>query len=33
VDYFPTTFANGTNDHQNNLLIEGGVVYHWSFAR
>jgi outer membrane immunogenic protein len=33
VDYFPTTFANGTNDHQNNLLIEAGVVYHWSFAR
>ena len=33
VDYFPTTFANGTNDHQNNLLIGAGVVYHWSFAR
>jgi outer membrane immunogenic protein len=33
VDYFPTTFANGTNDHQNNLLIEAGIVYHWSFAR
>jgi len=33
VDYFPTTFANGTNDHQNNLLVGAGVVYHWSFAR
>jgi len=33
VDYFPTTFANATNDHQNNLLIGAGVVYHWSFAR
>ena len=33
VDYFATTFANGTNDHQNNLLIGAGVVYHWSFAR
>lgn len=33
VDYFATTFANGTNDHQNNLLIGAGVVYHWSFAK
>src|SRR5579862_939651 len=33
VDYFATTFANATNDHQNNLLIGAGVVYHWSFAR
>jgi outer membrane immunogenic protein len=33
VDYFATTFANATNDHQNNLLIGAGVVYHWAFAR
>ncbi|HEX4379245.1 MAG TPA: outer membrane beta-barrel protein [Candidatus Acidoferrum sp.] len=33
VDYFATTFANATNDHQNNLLIGAGVVYHWSFAK
>jgi hypothetical protein len=33
VDYFATTFANTTNDHQNNLLIGAGVVYHWSFAK
>ena len=33
VDYFATTFANGTNDHQNNLLIGAGIVYHWSFAK
>ena len=33
VDYFATTFANATNDHQNNLLIGAGIVYHWSFAK
>jgi outer membrane immunogenic protein len=33
VDYFATTFANTVNDHQNNLLIGAGVVYHWSFAK
>ena len=33
VDYFATTFANTVNDHQNNLLIGAGVVYHWSLAR
>jgi len=33
VEYFATTFANATNDHQNNLLIGAGLVYHWSFAR
>jgi outer membrane immunogenic protein len=33
VDYFATTFANATNDHQNNLLIGVGIVYHWSFAK
>lgn len=33
VDYFATTFVNGTNDHQNNLLVGAGIVYHWSLAR
>jgi peptidoglycan-associated lipoprotein len=33
IDYFATTFANATNDHQNNLLIGAGVVYHWSFTK
>jgi hypothetical protein len=33
IDYFATTFANTTNDHQNNLLIGAGIVYHWSFAK
>ena len=33
IDYFATTFANATNDHQNNLLIGAGLVYHWSFAK
>jgi outer membrane immunogenic protein len=33
LDYYPTTFANSTNDHQNNLLVSVGVVYHWSFAK
>lgn len=30
VDYYPTTFNNGSNDHQNNLLVAGGVVYRWN---
>jgi hypothetical protein len=25
-----TTFANSTNDHQNNLLVAAGFVFHWS---
>jgi hypothetical protein len=29
VDYDLTTFANGVNDRQNNLLVAAGVVYHW----
>ena len=33
IDYFATTFANATNDHQNNLLIGAGLVYHWSFVK
>lgn len=30
LDYYLTTFANATNDHQNNLLVGVGVVYRWS---
>ena len=30
IDYYLTTFANATNDHQNNLLVGTGIVYHWS---
>lgn len=30
IDYYLTTFANATNDHQNNLLVGAGIVYHWS---
>ncbi len=30
IDYYLTTFVNATNDHQNNLLIGAGIVYHWS---
>jgi hypothetical protein len=30
ADYDVTTFANGVNDHQNNLLLEAGVVYRCS---
>jgi outer membrane immunogenic protein len=30
VAYVPTTFANGVNNHQNNLLISVGFVFHWS---
>jgi hypothetical protein len=30
IDYYLTTFANVTNDHQNNLLVGAGIVYHWS---
>ena len=26
VDYLPTTFSNGTNDHQNNLRLGAGVA-------
>jgi outer membrane immunogenic protein len=33
IDYFPTTFANATNDHQNNLMISFGIVYHWSLRK
>jgi outer membrane immunogenic protein len=30
IDYYLTTFANATNDHQNNLLVGAGIVYRWS---
>jgi outer membrane immunogenic protein len=30
VAYVPTTFANGTNNHQNNFLVSVGFVFHWS---
>jgi peptidoglycan-associated lipoprotein len=33
IDYFPTTFANATNDHQNNLLISAGIVFRWSLRK
>jgi outer membrane immunogenic protein len=33
VDYYLTTFANATNNHQNNFLIGAGLVYHWSWSR
>ena len=29
IDYYLTTFANATNNHQNNLLVGAGIVYHW----
>jgi outer membrane immunogenic protein len=30
IDYYLTTFTNASNDHQNNLLVGAGIVYHWS---
>ncbi|MGB8521842.1 MAG: hypothetical protein WCD43_02655 [Candidatus Acidiferrales bacterium] len=30
IDYYLTNFANATNDHQNNLLVGAGFVFHWS---
>jgi hypothetical protein len=33
IDYFPTTFANATNDHQNNLMISAGIVFRWSLRK
>jgi outer membrane immunogenic protein len=30
VDYYLTHFVNATNDHQNNLLLGAGIVFHWS---
>ncbi len=33
ADYVPTTFANGVNGRQNNLLAAAGFVYRWSRQR
>lgn len=33
VDYYLTAFKNTTTNHQNNLLLGAGVVYHWSLGR
>jgi outer membrane immunogenic protein len=30
IDYYPTTFPNSKNDHQNNLLIGAGLSIRWS---
>jgi hypothetical protein len=30
IDYYLSSFANATNDHQNNLLVGAGIVYRWS---
>jgi len=30
LDYYPTTFRNSVNDHQNNLLVGAGFVFRWS---
>ncbi len=30
IDYYLTNFSNATNDHQNNLLVGAGIVFHWS---
>jgi len=29
ADYFVTTFENGVNDHQNNLRLSSGLVFHF----
>ena len=31
ADYFVTTFANGVNDHQNNLRLSFGVVARFGY--
>jgi outer membrane immunogenic protein len=33
IDYYLTTFANATNDHQNNFLVGAGIVYRWSHLK
>jgi hypothetical protein len=30
IDYYLTKALNATNDHQNNLLLGAGIVFHWS---
>ncbi len=33
IDYDLTHIANATNNHQNNLLVGAGFVFHWSHER
>jgi outer membrane immunogenic protein len=33
ADYYLTNFANTVNDHQNNLLLSAGVIFHWSYTK
>jgi hypothetical protein len=33
ADWVPTTFVNGSNNRQNNLMIATGIAYHWSRSR
>jgi outer membrane immunogenic protein len=33
IDYDLTRIANATNDHQNNLLVGAGIVFHWSHQK
>jgi len=30
IDYYFTKSSNFSNDHQNNLLLGAGIVFHWS---
>jgi outer membrane immunogenic protein len=30
IDYYLTHLPNASNDHQNNLLVGAGIVFHWS---
>ena len=30
IDYYLTTFANATNNRQNNLLVGASIVYRWA---
>src|ERR1700679_1519864 len=33
VDYYLTNFANTLYNHQNNLLLGAGIIFHWSRQR
>jgi peptidoglycan-associated lipoprotein len=33
IDYDLTRFKNAINDHQNNLLLAAGFVFHWSWNK
>jgi hypothetical protein len=33
ADYYRTNFPNTVNDHQNNLLLGAGIVFHWSMNK